>query len=88
MLKPNLIMSKLIPKNGFKKLDGENVYHCYPIGDEKPHLLECERTVFGRVVCKCDCGSETKNIDGAIIIFHSSFDGREGVEWANEILNR
>jgi hypothetical protein len=35
----------------------------------------------------CHCDPEIIEENGEIIIVHNSFDGREGVEWVNDILN-
>lgn len=53
--------------------------HIYPNNDIKEHILE-------GVNCPCEPKITTDGYDDVIII-HNSFDGREGVEWANEILN-
>lgn len=42
-----------------------------------------------RIICRCNClPIMEKQSSGAIIVIHNSFDGREGVEWTNEILNK
>lgn len=42
-----------------------------------------------RLVCKCKCGPAYKEQpNGAIIVVHNSFDGREGLEWVNEIFKK
>jgi hypothetical protein len=53
--------------------------HVYPLNDIKEHTLEstCE--------CKPKIISESNS---EMICVHNSFDGREGVEWANEIINK
>lgn len=53
------------------------VFHVLPINDTKEH----------RESYVCHCLPEVKHESGNMIIVHNSFDGREGVEWANEILN-
>jgi hypothetical protein len=52
------------------------VIHVTPLNDLKPHI--------GSYVCHCL--PEIKYEDGNMIIAHNSYDGREGIEWANEIL--
>ena len=47
-----------------------------PINDSKEHTEDS--------TCEC-CPTVTKE-DGEMIIIHNSFDGREAVEWAEEIL--
>lgn len=51
-------------------------YHVLPNNDLKEH----------RESYACHCLPEIKCEDGNMIIVHNSFDGREGVEWTNEIL--
>lgn len=48
-----------------------------PVNDIKEH----------RESYVCHCLPEVKNESGNMIVVHNSFDGREGVEWVNEILN-
>lgn len=50
--------------------------HVLPIGDLEEH----EETT----TCKCEPNIIKEN--GELIVVHNSFDGREGVEWANDIL--
>lgn len=49
----------------------------YPINDLKEHELSS--------TCECVPRIEVEN--GEMILIHNSFDGREGLEKANEILN-
>lgn len=76
----------------------DNIWHVYPQNDTDEHdLLIKKETMFdeydGRnigtiVKCNCKCHPRIKYEDnGGVIIVHNSFDGREGLEWANEILN-
>jgi hypothetical protein len=51
--------------------------HIIPINDLKEHK---ETTV-----CKCQPKAIKENNE--LIIIHNSFDGREGIEWMEEILN-
>ena len=55
------------------------VYHVLPINDLKDHD-EC-------TTCECEPRCEWQP-NGDLLVTHSSYDGREGVEWANEILNQ
>lgn len=82
----------------------DNIWHVFPIGDSKDHVLETEwKTVeYGtlinnqpthnieqRLICHCKCGATYKEEpNGAIIVIHNSYDGREGLEWVNEIFNK
>ena len=53
--------------------------HVYPLDDIEEHFIN-------GTTCKCHPNVIVEpNSD--IIVIHNSFDGREGVEWANEILN-
>lgn len=36
----------------------------------------------------CHCNPKTIEESGCFILVHNSFDGREGIEWANEILKQ
>lgn len=39
-----------------------------------------------RLICKCSCGpAYREQPNGAVIVVHNSFDGREGLEWFKEI---
>ena len=70
----------------------DNIQHVLPVNDIIPHTEFCN----DKGICKCDCKPERKEIfeptlDGkgklvGIVIVHNSFDGREGVEWAKEII--
>lgn len=41
------------------------------------------------LICKCSCKpSPQEQENGSIIVIHNSFDGREGLEWINEILKK
>jgi hypothetical protein len=42
----------------------------------------------GEYLCDCECKPGIKMENGRLLIFHKSFDGREGVEWANEVLKQ
>jgi hypothetical protein len=53
------------------------VIHVYPINDAKQHFLYSTN---------CECNPTIEKDKGTFIVTHNSFDGREGVEMANEIL--
>lgn len=62
----------------------DNIWHVYPHNDERPHDFH----VRGKnsPYCLCPCEPEIKDVEGGILVIHNSYDGREGLEWANEIL--
>ena len=53
-----------------------NIYHVLPINDTQEHEESN--------LCKCNPKCVVEN--GILIVTHNSFDGREAVEWANEII--
>ena len=54
--------------------------HVYPLDDLKDH----DTTDTGNT---CECNPQVIiEPDSDIIVVHNSFDGREGIEWFNEIL--
>jgi hypothetical protein len=53
-------------------------YHVYPINDLEDHDLDTHL---------CTCQPSIEYINGSMLIIHNSFDGRELVEEANQILN-
>jgi hypothetical protein len=55
------------------------IWHVAPINDIKEHEMGFE--------CTCDCGVSVQEVDGDLICVHSSYDGREAVEWTKEIIN-
>lgn len=66
----------------------DNIWHVVPMGDIQPHWDECIIDDDGTPLCKCVCEPTTYKEDAGYIIVHNSFDGREGVEWTNEILSK
>jgi hypothetical protein len=56
--------------------------HVYPLDDIEEH-----DTSDNGNTCKCDPQVIIQD-NAEIIVVHNSFDGREGVEWVNEILNK
>lgn len=64
---------------GDNNIVGWGMIHVYPVDDLHEHtLVNCE--------CAC-CPSMLHSEDGSCIVVHNSFDGREGLEQAKEILN-
>lgn len=55
--------------------------HVVPVNDIEPHE---ERLMEGY---ECKCEPKIEPIHGSILVIHNSFDGREGVEIVNKILN-
>lgn len=64
----------------------DNVWHVYPVEDNQEHALVALE-LNGAPYCQCKCEPEIKNEGDSFLIIHNSFDGREGIEWANEILS-
>lgn len=54
-------------------------WHVTPTDDLKPHAN-------AGTTCECEPRVEFSE-SGDMIVIHNSYDGREGVEWANELLN-
>lgn len=52
--------------------------HVLPIRDLEEH----EETTT------CKCQPKVIEENGELIVIHNSFDGREGVEWVNDFLNK
>ncbi len=81
----------------------DNIWHVFPVDDTKEHALETGWATFKysklsedgyvrhahrRLISNCKCfPSVEEQPNGAFIVIHSSFDGREGLELVNEILN-
>jgi len=69
------------------------IQHVYPVNDTKGHKTFCNFREKGLPYCPCPCQPNHQELNPdengeptAMIIVHNSFDGREGVEWANELL--
>lgn len=56
----------------------EVILHVMPVNDLEEHIQSC--------MCKCMPNIKVIEDSDSLIWVHNSFDGREGVEWANEIL--
>ena len=55
--------------------------HVHPLNDIKEHdTSDTGNTCYCEPTCKMEAGE--------MVVIHNSFDGREGVEWANDILNK
>jgi hypothetical protein len=58
-----------------------HMIHVHPLNDIKDHnISDTGNTCHCEPICKIEFGK--------MIIVHNSFDGREGVEWANQIINQ
>ena len=64
----------------------DSTYHVFPTNDLKEHLLKAFYPVVGDPYCPCECNPRLQVEENGLIFIHNSFDGREGVEWVNEIL--
>lgn len=69
----------------------ELVRQVLPLGDSEPHderyhmeLLPDDPCIHP--VSNCKCHPEILQHGNAFILVHSAFDGRLGIEWANELL--
>jgi hypothetical protein len=69
-------------------INPENIYHVYPLHDTYEHLLAVFFPPIGIPQCKCICKPTYQQQGEGLLIIHNSFDGREGVEWTREILNK
>lgn len=58
------------------------VIHVCPVDEEKDHELQHILYPF------CKCLPREEVVGDTLIIIHNSFDGREGLEMAKEILNK
>lgn len=75
----------------------DNIWHVFPIDDSEEHLqksewvsnVDSQGNVNMSLYCSCKCRSSVDYLEnGGIIVVHDAFDGRLGIEWANEILNK
>ena len=61
--------------------------HVVPNNDLKPHLTISVGKWPDQPKCICKCNPEHIPVEGGgLVIVHNSYDGREGLEWVNEIL--
>ena len=69
-------------------MEPDKVQHIYPLDEEDQHILFLTYTKSGQEYSQCSCEPWFRVLpNGNTLVVHSSFNGREGVEWANEILN-
>jgi hypothetical protein len=52
-------------------------WHVFPTDEVHVHVLYGE---------DCPCRPRLEPVHSIVIVVHNSFDGREAVEWANDIL--
>lgn len=71
------------------------VWHIAPTNDLKPHNewstqeQDPEDPIVWKFIgCDCKCNPIIKKVNDSILVIHNSFDGREGLEWTNEILKQ
>lgn len=62
--------------------------HVIPDEDVHEHSIENGWSVKELYFSKCSCGARCEFANSNWITIHSSFDGREGVEWATAILSQ
>jgi hypothetical protein len=65
----------------------ENIWHVVPLND----LFKHDTITFNNgenIVCECDCEPSISTEENGFVVIHHSFDGREGIEAVNEILNK
>jgi hypothetical protein len=71
-------------------LNKDGICHVFPLDDLQQHITQVQRIRSKKKFvyrCNCKCKPTFEYIEnGRIIVKHSSFDGREALEWANEIL--
>jgi len=60
--------------------------HVIPQDDEIVHSEETAWNIKDLVTSNCKCHPRIDVENGKWMIIHSSFDGREGLEWTKEIL--
>jgi hypothetical protein len=65
-----------------------NIWHVLPLNDLREHVQETEVIIQSRQMCLCECNPTHEYTNNHILVIHNSFDGREGIEWASEILKR
>ena len=71
------------------EINPDNIQHVVPLNDLEDHDAECMHRPYGfHPLCHCKCNPRHEVVGEGMVVVHNSFDGREGVEWANEILNK
>ncbi len=83
-------------KKNWAVFEERDSLHVIPMKDTKRHsrIIRIDNCQFedGSTTemhyCPCACGPTHQYENNILIVTHRSFDGREGVEWVNEILNQ
>ena len=72
-----------------------NIQHVSPVADSETHIYKIQWGAEGDPddtwpTCICECNPRRKYTSGneGWIFVHDAFDGRLGIEWANEILKQ
>lgn len=69
-------------------IDPSKVIHIYPKDEEDDHIIFLTYHLAGNPYSECKCEPWFKPADnGHVLVIHSSFNGREALEWTQEILN-
>jgi hypothetical protein len=69
-------------------IDPSKVVHIYPQDEIDDHIIFLTYPPIGDAYSECVCCPTLESgPDGRLLVIHNSYDGREGVEWAKEILN-
>ncbi len=73
----------------WKIVEHDGWVETYPWDEEAihDHVIYTKQGQDQSFFCECKCGPRLSIENGIILINHNSFDGREGVEWANELIN-
>lgn len=59
-------------------MNESEIYHVIPLNDLREHLET--------IIPPCPCNPRIERENDSVICIHNSFDGREGLEMAKEIL--
>lgn len=68
-------------------IDPDKVIHIYPLDEEDDHIIFLTYPAIGDPYSECVCTPRLNTENGCLLVIHNSYDGREGVEIVNEILN-
>lgn len=65
--------------------------HVVPLNDLKEHNVTTHIRPKGHGLAYCDCECRPEHIElegGGMVIVHNAYDGREGVEIVNRLLDK